>query len=85
MKKNEKWQLQDAKNRFSELVNKAEYQRPQYVTKRGHESVVVLSYEDYKKLKPSKNDLVDFLKSSPLQGAELEFERDKSRDREVRL
>ncbi|MEX0772698.1 MAG: type II toxin-antitoxin system Phd/YefM family antitoxin [Balneolales bacterium] len=85
MKKNRKWPLQDAKNKFSELVNKAEYEGPQYVTKRGHESVVVVSFEDYKKLKSKKNDLLDFFKSSPLRGADLDLKRDRSSDREIQI
>jgi prevent-host-death family protein len=53
-----KWQLQDAKNRFSELVEKAITLGPQTVTKRGKETVVVLSVEEYKKLTKPKFDLV---------------------------
>ena len=37
------WQLQDAKNRFSALVNQAIAEGPQFVTRRGETAVVVLS------------------------------------------
>lgn len=37
-----KWQLQEAKNKFSEVVRKAIEEGPQTVTKHGKESVVVL-------------------------------------------
>lgn len=83
MEKN--WQLQEAKNRFSELVEKAITLGPQTVTKRGVKTVVVLSFDEYQKLTTPKTDLVDFFKSSPLHGVELDLERDKDLPREVEL
>ena len=49
--KNNMWQLQEAKNRFSELVNKVLSEGPQVVTRRGEEVVVIVSNEEFKKLK----------------------------------
>lgn len=79
------WQLQDAKNRFSELVEQAINFGPQTVTKRGVKTVVVLSFDEYKKLTEPKTDLVDFFKKSPLHSVELDLERDKDLPREVEL
>ena len=61
------WQLQEAKNRFSEVVRKASDEGPQTVTKYGKDSVVVLSAEDYRKLKKPKTSLVEFFKNLPFQ------------------
>lgn len=80
-----KWQLQDAKNRFCELVEKAMSLGPQTVTRRGVEAVVVLSVDEYKKLTRPKSSLVDFFKNSPLREVELDLERDKDLAREVEL
>jgi antitoxin Phd len=44
------WTLQDAKNRFSEVVDAALGGRPQEVTRRGKPAVVVLSASDYARL-----------------------------------
>ncbi|MCX7327384.1 MAG: type II toxin-antitoxin system Phd/YefM family antitoxin, partial [Hyphomicrobiales bacterium] len=44
------WQLQDAKNRFSEVVSKAMREGPQTVTLRGDRAAVVVSAEDYDRL-----------------------------------
>ncbi len=44
------WQLQDAKNKFSALVNAALAGEPQRVTRRGEPAVVVLAVEDYERL-----------------------------------
>lgn len=59
------WQLQDAKNRFSELVQRARREGPQIVTLRGERAAVVLSAEDYDQLKADRPSLVDHLLSGP--------------------
>ncbi|MEX2585007.1 MAG: type II toxin-antitoxin system Phd/YefM family antitoxin [Balneolaceae bacterium] len=83
--KEKKWQLQDAKNRFSELVRKASEEGPQTVTKHGKDSVVVLSAEDYRKLEKPQTSLVNFFRSSPLTGIDLDTERDQSPTRDIEL
>jgi len=79
------WQLQDAKNKFSNLVDKAHREGPQVVTKFGKESVVIISVEDYQKLIRPKTDLVSFFKKSPLSCLDLDFSRDKSSSRNIEL
>ena len=44
------WSLQDAKNKFSALVNAALRGEPQRVTRRGQPAVVVLAEEEYERL-----------------------------------
>jgi antitoxin Phd len=46
-----KWQLQDAKSRFSELIDDTLEKGPQVVTRRGVDTAVVVSIEEWKKLK----------------------------------
>ena len=83
--KSKKWQLQEAKNRFSEVVRKASEEGPQTVTKHGKDSVVVLSAEDYRKLEKPKTSLFEFFQKSPLSKGEINIERDKSLSRNVEL
>lgn len=45
------WPLQDAKNKFSALVNAALAGEPQRVTRRGEPAVVVLAAEEYERLR----------------------------------
>ena len=45
------WPLQDAKNRFSALVNAALAGEPQRVTRRGEPAVVVLAVDEYERLR----------------------------------
>jgi len=79
------WNLQDAKNRFSELVREALRAGPQVVTRRGKETAVVLSVEDYRRLVRPEMGLVEFMRSSPLRGVELDLDRDPDTGREVEL
>jgi antitoxin Phd len=81
----ENWQLQDAKNRFSEVVQKALEHGPQLITRRGIKTVVIMSVEDYQQLTKPKMDIVDFLSKSPLKGIEIDLSRDKDIGREIDL
>jgi prevent-host-death family protein len=79
------WQLQHAKNRFSEVVNQALEQGPQVITRRGTQAVVVLSVEDYQRLCKPKRNLVEFFSDSPLAEAELDLKRSRDRGREIEI
>jgi antitoxin Phd len=80
------WKLEDAKNRFSEVVRLALANQPQRVTRNGREAVVVLSADEYERL-AAPQDLIDFLQSSPLAKAiaagEFEFERSEDVGRDI--
>ena len=82
---NSSWKLQDAKNHFSEVVESAMTKGPQEVTKRGKHAVVVLSFELYLQLTQPKKNLVDFFQSSPLEGIELDLERQSDIPRDIDL
>ena len=60
------WQLQNAKNKFSELVQKARFEGPQTVTLRGERAAVVLSAHDYDMLRAERPTLVDDLLAEPV-------------------
>jgi prevent-host-death family protein len=79
------WQLQQAKNRFSEVVEKALHQGPQVITRRGTATVVLLSVEEYRRLRRTETDLVSFFRSSPLVGVDLDLERSRETGREIEL
>jgi len=77
------WQLQDAKNKFSNLVETARQQGPQIVTRHGKEAVVVLSIKDYKRLTKPKTNLIQFFKHSPLAEEEIDLSRSKDMPRDT--
>jgi prevent-host-death family protein len=72
------WQLQEAKNKFSEVVEEALSQGPQVITRRGAEAVIVLSCAEYRKLLASHKKLSEFFHQSPLVGIDLDLVRDRS-------
>ena len=79
------WQLQEAKSKFSELVDRAMSQGTQIVTRRGKNAVVVMSFEEYKRLTEKKESFSDFLLASPLTGSEIQVDRDKSIPRSIEI
>ena len=78
------WRLADAKNRFSELVNRALTGDPQVVLRR-RDAVVVVARRDYEKLTSKRMSFKQFLlgKGPSLRG--LDLHRDKSPMRNVKL
>jgi len=70
------WQIQDAKNKLSEVITRALKEGPQLITKHGEKTVVVISYAEYEKLRKSQGKLSEFFRTSPLAGVDLT--RDKS-------
>ena len=59
-----RWQLQDAKARFSEVVRKAQEEGPQRVTVHGREAVVILSVDEYQRLnggEPTGRALIELM------------------------
>lgn len=77
------WQLQDAKSKFSEVVDQALNNGAQIVTRRGKKTVVVVPFEEYERLTKRSGALSQFLLNSPLSGTELNTERDMSLPREI--
>jgi prevent-host-death family protein len=84
MRRSESWSVQEAKNRFSEVVQAAQ-KRPQLVTKHGKAAVVVLSAQQYERLrqcmKAEAPSFVDLLLAMPRGGED--FERLPLRPRDV--
>ena len=81
-----RWQLQDAKNRLSELVRKAAEDGPQVITLRGDDAVVVIAADAYRRLSaPPKEGLIAFFRKSPLARATLDLERSRDTGRKIDL
>ncbi|CRI64300.1 Prevent-host-death family protein [Thiocapsa sp. KS1] len=81
------WQLQEAKARFSEVVRRAVECGPQHVTVNGEERAVVLSAEEYVRLRgqPTGRALVDLMADSPLGDVVFEHPQVKGPVRDVTL
>lgn len=77
------WSLQNAKARFSELVNVCLKSGPQLVTRHGNDAVVVLSADEYRRLTAPSQSLKEFFLSAPR--VELDIERPRDIGREIEL
>jgi antitoxin Phd len=82
----ERWKLEDAKARLSEVVRRAATAGPQLVTVRGREAAVILAPEQYRQLLPKqrgRGSLLRFLQD--LELSEINVERESDLGREVNL
>lgn len=82
------WQVQTAKARFSEVFRRARLEGPQRITRQGKEGVVMIAEEQYDRLvgrSHQPQSLVEFFRTSPLVGVDLEIERDREPARDIEL
>jgi prevent-host-death family protein len=81
------WQVQEAKSRFSELIERAEKEGPQTITKHGKPSAVIVSMPEYEAMKKrnAKRDLLDVLINRGPKFDDFEIERDKDTGRDIDL
>jgi prevent-host-death family protein len=78
------WQVQDAKTRFSELIERARSEGPQSITRHGKERAVVLSIEEYRLLAAQRPDFKSYLLGGPkVDNFSVERDRDSGRDIEI--
>jgi prevent-host-death family protein len=78
------WQVQDAKTRLSEVIERARTEGPQTITRHGAERAVVLSIEDYRALAGQKPDFKAYLLGGPkVDDFPVERQHDIGRDVEL--
>lgn len=77
-----RWQVQDAKQRFSELIRTAHADGPQVVTRHGEEIAVVIDIAEYRRLKGETAEFKDYLRSGPWFD-DLDLDRTVERPRDI--
>jgi prevent-host-death family protein len=84
------WQVQEAKQRFSEVLRRAKDEGPQIITKHGEEIAVIVDMSEYRHCTGKKMDFDEFLVSGPAFSDELieelekvQQERSKDRGRDI--
>lgn len=78
------WPVQDAKMRFSELIERARSEGPQTITRHGKERAVLLSVEDYRAMAAHQPDFKAYLLGGP-KVDDFPTERARGRGRAVEL
>jgi antitoxin Phd len=79
------WALQDAKNRFSAVVDRALTTGPQWVTRHGRDAVVVVAAAEFRRVTQPRGGLTAFFRRSPLRGVKLDLTRSRDPGRQVDL
>lgn len=79
------WQLQEAKSKFSQLVEQALKDGPQTVTRHGTETVIVASVRDYQRHENSNRSLKSFFRKPPFFDDEIDLTRKKDTPRKEEL
>jgi prevent-host-death family protein len=79
------WTVAEAKAKFSKLLDKANSEGPQEITKHGRTIAVVVAVEEWVRKRKRKGNLAEFLASSPLRGSGLKTRRLPMRLRKVEL
>ncbi len=78
------WQVQEAKQRFSELIRAAHADGPQVVTRHGEEIAVVVDIADYRRLSGETIEFKDYLRSGP-SFEDLDLSRSSELPRDIDL
>ncbi len=77
------WQLQEAKNQFSMVVEDALHKGPQTITRHGKPTVVVVSATEFHPKRPKRKSIVELF--ATLKGSGINLERVRDFPREVKL
>ncbi len=81
----DRWTVAEAKAKFSELIERAESEGAQTITRRGQPAAVVVSVQEWDRKTSRTGNLAEFLAASPLRGSRLNVKRPKDRPRKVDL
>ncbi|HRQ65122.1 MAG TPA: type II toxin-antitoxin system Phd/YefM family antitoxin [Xanthomonadaceae bacterium] len=73
----EVWTVAEAKAKFSELIDLAQAEGPQTITRKGKTAVVVVSAEEWERKSRRSGNLAEFFAASPLRGSRLKATRAK--------
>jgi prevent-host-death family protein len=71
----DKWSVAEAKAKLSAVIEKAQTDGPQRITRHGKDAAVLVSAEEWRRKTKRKGNLAEFLLASPLRGSALKTER----------
>jgi prevent-host-death family protein len=79
------WSVAEAKAKFSEVIEKAQSDGPQTITRNGRKTAVLVSAEEWERKTKRKGSLAEFLLASPFRGSGVEIKRLRGDLRKVDL
>jgi prevent-host-death family protein len=79
------WTVAEAKAKFSELLNRAQAEGPQRITRHGRAAAIVVSEEEWQRKNRRRGNLAEFLMNSPLRGSGVRIKKLPMRLRKIDL
>jgi len=79
------WTVAQAKAKFSEVLDRAQSDGPQTITRNGHSTAVIVAAEEWERKTRRKGNLAEFFAASPLRRSGLKLHRVSGRPRKVDL
>lgn len=77
------WTVAEAKAKFSEVIEKANSEGPQTITRNGRRAAVIVAVEEWERRTKREGTLADFFAASPLRGSGIKLDRLRIRLRKV--
>jgi len=81
----EGWTVAEAKAKFSEVLDRAQSEGPQTITRNGRTTAVVVAAEEWERKTKRKGNLAEFFAGSPLRGSRVRIKRLSTRLRKAAL
>lgn len=79
------WTVAQAKAKFSEVLDRAQSDGPQTITRNGQTTAVIVAAEEWERKTRRKGNLAEFFAASPLRRSRLKLHRISGRPRKVGL
>lgn len=79
------WTVAEAKAKLSEVIDHAQVEGPQLITRNGRSTVVLVAFEEWERKTKRIGNLAEFFTASPLRGSELSVERSNEQPRKLDL
>ncbi len=73
----DKWTVAEAKAKFSAVIDLAQTQGPQTITRNGRDTVVIVAVQEWERKTKRSGNLAEFFAASPLRGSKLKIRRSK--------
>jgi prevent-host-death family protein len=80
-----KWTVAEAKAKFSEVIDRAQSDGPQTITRKGRKAAVVVGADEWERKTRRHGSLAEFFASSPLRGSGLQAGRVRGGIRKVEI
>jgi prevent-host-death family protein len=79
------WTVASAKAKFSQVIDRAQSDGPQTITRHGRTVVVIVAATEWERKTKRVGNLAEFFAASPLHGSRLQVRRFKDRPSKVEL